>query len=393
MAYTGFTVSDVDELAARYGNEIVHMQTNLMAPFFAQKLRKQYRPGRVGIVNVKGGGITSTKWLADGAALPAKANKQPKQGTYLPKIIFSRLGLPRLAAALVIDEGEGVALVRENLETMGADIARQRGRGVIKSSLGSPASIVDTSNITVSDPSGWREGMNVDRYNSGGTFQETVEVTNVDIPATGAATITFGATDTRLITDVFYLQGAKDDAPTSLSDVFADASLYGVSQNGDDWSGNRKAVGGALGLADMRTTSVLVRRRSSERYNLLLANSLNEKRYVDLNIAQRRFMPGHVLDQYGNMRTEFEGVEMFIDENVPDDEIYMLNTRHIEWHESVKLGHDRDGPPRNMHRGGTGNPVAHVDDTDFVFDIQAWEAGNLRATKRNSGAVLTGITS
>lgn len=391
MAYTGFTVSDVDELAARFGNEIVNMQTNLLAPFYAKKLKKKFIPGRVGIVNVKGGGISSTKWLADGGALPAKANKQPKQGIYLPKVIFSRLGLPRLAAALVQSVGEGVGLVKENIDTMAQDIARQRGLGVIKSNLGSPASIVDTSNITVDDPSGFREGMTVDRYNVSDVYQDSVQITKVDIPATGAATITFAATATRATTDVLYAQGAHDDAPTSLSDINLDASLYGVSQNGDDWSGNRYSSVGALSINKMRLLNVLIKRRSGMKPDCIVANSLNEKRYVDLNIAQRRFMPGQVLDQVGDVVTEFEGIRFCVDENAPDAEMYFVNTSKVEWHESVKLGADKDAPANSMHRGG-GNPTAHVDDTDFVFDTQMWEAGNLRVLQRSCHGALLGIT-
>lgn len=391
MAFSDLTLSDVQDLLARYGNDFVTEQTNLMAPFFSSgSLKKRKNRGKVIIVLVKAGGLASTGFLADGGNLPDKKGKTPARGTLFPKVLFSRLGIGRLAVATLVDVNDAISLFKENTESMAEDIARQRGRAVAKTSLGSPATVPSTTTITVSDPSGWRVGSKVDRYNTSDVYQETVEITDVDIPASGNSTITFAAAATRATTDTFYLQGAHDNAPTSLSDVTADASLYGLSQNANDWAANRNPSIGTLSIDDMRLASVLHRRRRGKAHDCAVMNSVNEKRYSDLNLAQRRFMPGQKLDVRGGLKSEFEGKPIEVDENFPDDEIYLITESDLYWNETVSLHSDRDGSPAQML--GSSAPHAHVDQNEFAIDVHMWEAGNLVCTRRSGISILAGIT-
>lgn len=390
MAFTDLTLSDVQDLLARFGNDFVTEQTNLMAPFFSGPLKKRKNRGKVIIVNIKAGGLASTGFLADGGNLPDKKGKTPARGTIFPKVLFSRLGIGRLAVATLVDVNDAISLFRENADSMAEDIARQRGRAVAKNSLGSPQAVPSTSTITVSDPSGWRVGMSVDRYNTSDVYQETVDVTDVDIPASGNSTITFAATDTRATTDTFYLQGAHDNAPTSLDDVAADASLYGLSQNANDYAANRNTSIGTLSIDDMRLASVLHRRRRGKSFDRLCMNALNEKRYSDLNLAQRRFMPGQKLDARGGLKSEFEGKPIECDENFPDDQIYMITDSDLYWNTTVALHSDKDGAPAEMI--GSSAPHAHVDHNEFAIDVHMWEAGNLVCTRRSGISILDGIT-
>ncbi len=391
MAYSGFVASDVQELAARFGNRKVNNQTNMLAPFVGKKLKRKRIPGKVGIVNIRGGGLSSTKWLADGGALPAKANKQPVQGTYLPKVLFSRLGLPRLAAALVINVADGVALVMENLDAAAEDIARQRGRGFLGPQLASVttnANQTDTS-IVVSSSGGFRIGMSVDVYTSGDVYQETITVSKVDIAKDGTATLTISAIAEAAgitTTHKLYLQGSQANGPTGLRDITAAASLYSQSQNSNDWHGNLQTMA-ELNIDDMRLAMVVHKKRRGKKPKVVLMSSMNEKRYSDLNINNRRYAPGQVMDATGGLKAEFDGIEIFVDDNLDDDEIFYGDLDDVMIHEFVPLGTDGDGEKMPRHT----NANALVDDTDFVFDMQFWEAANLRVMRRNGWTRLSGI--
>ena len=127
------TFNEIAELVARFGNSVVTEQANLAAPFVGKgTIQKQNHTGTVGIVNVKQGGMMSTGFLADGQKLPEGANTQPIQLAYHPKALFSRLSIPRIAALTAISKQDGVNLVKEQMESVGADLGRTLGRAVFK---------------------------------------------------------------------------------------------------------------------------------------------------------------------------------------------------------------------------------------------------------------------
>lgn len=385
MTYSGFTVSDVDELAARFGNKKVNNQTNMLAPFAGKVIRRKMIPGKVGIVNIKGGGIASSGWLADGGALPSKANKQPVQGTYLPKVLMTRVGLPRLAAALVTDVADGVALVMENLDSASEHMAQLRGVGLIGTRLPSAtATAVQTAtSLSVASQGGYRIGMSVDVYTSGDAFQETITVSKVAIALDGTVTLTISAVAEAAgitATHKLYPKGASTAGMTGLRDITAAASLYGQSNNTNDWEGNLDSATTELNIDDMRLLMVKHKRRRGKKPHVLGMNSMNEKRYSDLNINNRRYAPGQVMDATGGLKPEFDGVKIEVDENFADDELFYVDLDDVLIHEFVPLGTDGDGTSGNLKHSNT---HALVDADDFVFDVQMWEARNLRVLRRS----------
>jgi hypothetical protein len=197
------TVSDISALVARFGNEIVHEQSNQAAPL-RQHFKEHKEGGRVGIVNPKEGEVSSVGWLADSGTLPDKRNVTPVQFTYLPKFLYGKLGIPRGAATLATGEGEGINLVKEELESLGASLGRQLERAILGSTIETLTAATEAeldaaisaggqSTMTTSNPEAYRVGMIVERRSSGaGVLEELMRVAKVEYSAGSAtATVTF----------------------------------------------------------------------------------------------------------------------------------------------------------------------------------------------------------
>ena len=114
------TLSQIGGLLARFGNEIVNEQANFATPFVGnghiQKIKHAHEQGVVRIRDSDG--LSSTGQLSDGSALPDGDNVSFLSGTYLPKIFFTRLSIPRGAAHFAAGGRDGVRLVREELEAV-----------------------------------------------------------------------------------------------------------------------------------------------------------------------------------------------------------------------------------------------------------------------------------
>lgn len=171
------TFNEIAELVARFGNSVVTEQANLAAPFVGKGvIQKQSHTGTVGIVNVKTGGMMSTGFLADGQKLPDGANVQPQQLAYHPKALFSRLSIPRIAALTAISKQDGVNLVKEQMESVGADLGRTLGRAVFQSISGGifpagPVAITATSPAQgVDNTVASLAGIDTSAYRIGATF-------------------------------------------------------------------------------------------------------------------------------------------------------------------------------------------------------------------------------
>ena len=118
------TISQIGDLLARFGNGIVNDQVNFACPFVGnghiQKIKHSHEQG---IVRVRtSDGLQSTGQLNDGAFLPEGQNVSFTAGSYLPKVFFTRLSIPRGAAHLADGGRDGVRLVREELEVAGRQL-------------------------------------------------------------------------------------------------------------------------------------------------------------------------------------------------------------------------------------------------------------------------------
>jgi hypothetical protein len=417
------TVSDISALVARFGNEIVHEQSNQAAPL-RQHFKEHKEGGRVGIVNPKEGEVSSVGWLADSGTLPEKRNVTPVQFTYLPKFLYGKLGIPRGAATLATGEGEGINLVKEELESLGASLGRQLERAILGSTietltaateaeLDAAISLGGQSTMTTSNPEAYRVGMIVERRSSGaGALEELMRVAKVEYsPGSATATITFdrssGITQTNAgnltqtgygyastagtasaTGDVLYPLGGYDDACVSLYDV-ANGTCYGTDAAVPGWTGNYKDISGSLTRGDMRDMSTTIKRRAGKGWDKIFMNSLNLQRYEEFMLDARRFVTGK-MDAVGGVKSEFEGKDIVVSENVASSKIHFVSTDDAKIHCFKDFVDDMDGGPAPASASGLAH--AQVDASTFDYFHERWGAFNLRVTKRNAHGLIDGIT-
>jgi hypothetical protein len=397
------TVSQITSLVGRYTNEVVNEQVNEESPFVGKgTLKRVKKPDKIGIVNVKAGELSSVAFLADAATLPSGGDVQPVQGTYSPIGLFGRISLPRIAAKLASSLDDGIDLVKEEMESCGQTLARQLARGVFGSSLGSPtaATSAGATTFTVASPSAWRVGMAFEIANGatpieGSTEATLLRVSKIDMPANGVGdtTITFTGTGTGAGSNVawttgytFWLRGANANRMTSLADVCAASSLYGLSQNSNEWSGTLDSTSTELTIPTLRSLLTTTIRRRGARPDYIVSNRKNEERYSNLLINNRRFMGGK-MDAVGGSSFELEGVPWITDENVDDTDVFFFNQKDVVLHEFQDFQPEIDGAQKK----GMNMGAALISDTALIYDIQVLGIFNLRCVRRNGTARLSAL--
>lgn len=415
------TFNEIASLVARFGNAVVNEEANMASTFIGKNvIKKEKQSGTVGIVNIKAGGIESTKFLADGATLPLGANKSIQQLAYHPKALFSRLSVPRIAALTCVSKQDGVNLVKEQMATCGEDLGRTLGRAVFNTSLGAVAITADgngtfgatgIATIGVADPSGYRIGAAVENLEDSAGPPATPlwgVVTDIDYETGSGPTVTFqlyvdsqlqttannGVNATSpLIPSVPRINGTTAtgvDAMTSVMDaasgVLAAGSL-GTAGNYDniaaaagyEFTGNDGPVAAPITIAAMDLVSAKIQRRRGLGWTEVVMNSLTLNKYLNLLQADRRFRAGDSLDSAKNPATSmYQGKPVIVDENMSDDKILFFNNKDVKLAEWRNFGPDSDG-----------KDAAMVSDTSFVYDTQMFGMYNLRITRRNGLAVYT----
>jgi hypothetical protein len=411
----------------------------MAAPFVGKgTIKKESHTGTVGIVNVKSGGIYSTGFIADGGRLPDGQNKEPHQLAYHPKALFSRLSIPRIAALTAVSKQDGVNLVKEQMETVGADLGRTLGRAVFRAGVvtrpfaggnlvdaaAAPAGrLISFTSITGLDISGYRIGTAIvggtytqtNPATSGGcafvvtainysnnsltlamhTYDAATGVVGAQLTAPAATSVTTIATASL---DVLRPAdgGALANSMTSLLDLasatvapagttLGTAGNYaGISAtNTPDYCGSEvAAAGGNLTIEKMDELSQKVKRRAGKPWTHAVMNSTNMHNYMSLLVTNRRFVGGNQAADasIGSMAT-YEGKPIIVDENMPDANVLLFTQS------DVKLAEWRDFKPDS-----DGTKAAMVSDRDFIYDTQIFGMFNLRATARHGLGKLTGIT-
>lgn len=398
------TISQISSLVGRYTNEVVNEQANLEAPMVGQGvIKKLNKPDKIGIVNVKAGELNSVQFIGDAGTLPTGSDVQPAQGTYNPIGLFGRISIPRIAASVASSLDDGIDIVKEEMESCGRALGRQLGRGIFGSSLGSPAAQVTaaSTSFTVADPSPWRVGMAFEVYNGSSAIEGNAQatllyVTNVSIPADGVgnSTITFVGTNSGgnasqwETTYTFYLRGSGASASrmTSLADVTAASSLYGLANTSNEWSGSLDSSSTALTIPAMRALLTTVVRRRGKKPSHVIVNRRNAQRYSDQLLNNRRFMQGK-MDAVGGSAYEFEGIQVFEDENCGDADLFYFNDQDVKLHVFKDFAPDVDGAASK----GMNRSAVLVSDSSLVYDVQVLGIFNLRAERRSGIGRMSAI--
>lgn len=404
----GITLSEIDELMARYGNKRIEEQVNMQAPFL-KMIDEVKIGGATDIINIKGGEIDSVTFLADQGTLPTGHSKQPTQAVVLPKFLFGRLAIPRGAATLANGKADGVNIVFQQLDTLGAQLSRHLCRNLIKKKLvtltAAQATELDaialgaSGTFTVVDVFGMRVGTILERYTSGGTYKEQMRVTKIVMDvANNSHTVTVtrnvdldgsGETnDDATAGDILYLLGAQAQGMTTL-DECADEStdVYGHDADTNDWIGNLTSSVGTLTSGDMRDLWTQASIRGGSQPDFVLGNSRTRQLYSDELTPQRRFANGR-MDVSGGVDVEFEGKPFKVDENCPFDSIYFVKKSDFKLGCWKSFMDDADGGLKAPSNSGH----ALVSQSSFEYDHQRWGAYNAHCPKRANLGALTGIT-
>jgi hypothetical protein len=388
------TASQIAALVGRYTNSVVNEQINSETPVVGKGvLKKVKKKDKIGIVNVKAGELSSGGFIADGGTLPVGSEVAPVQGNYLPVGLFARISIPRIAASLASSVDDGIDIVKEEMDSCGKTMGRLLGRGIFGQSLGAPAATVAiaSSSFEVVSPAGWRVGMAFEVYNGGTAVEGHTEatllrVTNVAIPADGQgnSTVSFSAaggggnTVQWLTSYSFHLRGSKTNAMVSLQDITAAASLYSISNTTQDWQANLDSTTATLSIPAMRSLMTTVVRRRGKKPSHVLCNRRNEERYSNQLINNRRFMSGK-MDAVGGASFEFEGVPVFTDENIDDNDLYFFQQDDVKLHVFKDAAPEFDGgESKGMNRG-----AVLVSDSQLIYDVQVLGIYNVRCERRN----------
>ena len=426
--------NEIDFLVARFGNKIVNEQVNLEAPTVGKGiLKKENQSGTIGIVNVKQGGISSTRFIGDSGVLPDGASVDIQQLTYSPKALFTRLAIPRISALTVVSKQDGVNLVKEQMESVGQDLGRTLGRAIFSSADGEVLEAVTSSlasgsqTIRMDDVSGIRVGQQLTGFTptGGGIPPGTnlaLRVTAVDhnsnplsagvANVTGllvnddGATIAVGGIDFAqgaVITDAGEsvtlgdtptIQGSAADGMCALLDAASstvDAGALGTTGNYADasgsttlsgWTGNETNAGGVtLTLDMMDSLSKKIHRKRGQPWTHLIVNANQAFSYLGLLTDTRRYMVQQKAGADASpTNVTYEGKAVVVDENMTDTEIYFHNQKDVRLAEWRKFGPDYDG-----------KKAAMVSDTRFEYDTQIFGMYNLRLPRRDGLGKITNL--
>jgi len=401
----GITPNDIYKLVARFSNSIVTEQANEMSPLIDKGILKQKKiTDKVGIVNITAGEMASVGMVSSGGSLPQGTNVLPVQATYLPVNIFGRIAIPRDSANLASSTEDGVDIVSQQMRICGQALGRQRGRALVASSLGAIAANIAAgqTSFTVNDPSPYRVGMAFEVFNGSTAIEGTTEadllvVSNIAYTLDGSpATITFvgkgsGGSNINAWTTGYtlYLRGAKSSGTfTSLADVCAASSLYGVANTSNEWSGNLDSTTPVLSLPAMQNLYSMIRRRRGAKPTHVLVNTTREASYTNLLINNKRFAPGQQMDAVGGMDLEYHGLPVIVDDNVNDTDLFMFNQEDMMLHVFRDFAPDFDGEAaKGMNRG-----AVIVSDSLFVYDVQVWGSFNLRVERRNGTGQMNNLS-
>ena len=413
------TFNEIAELVARFGNAVVNEEANMAATTIGKSvIKKEKQSGTVGIVNVKSGGLGSTRFIADGGNLPEGTNNDITQLAYHPKAIFSRLSVPRISALTCVSKQDGVNLVKEQMQSAGEDLGRTLGRALFGTTLGAittpgPApgtfGVAGIATVRVADLSGYRVGCAIEGItDTGPTTNLFGVVTNIDwltadvtmqlfvdaahtTPATDTGVpATTNATSPVLPAPAPRIQGSTAtgvDAMCSLTDAASSTLAAGslgtagnysdVATAGGDFTGNDNAAPVAISVVAMDTLSARIQRRRGLGWTHLIMNSLSLQEYLNLLVSERRFTIRDATSSPDPATSMYQGKPVIVDENINDKTILYFNDKDVKLAEWRSFGPDSDG-----------KDAAMVSDSKFVYDTQMFGMYNLRITRRNGLGVL-----
>ena len=452
----GITATEIGSLLARFGNQIVNEQVNFACPFVGnghiQKIKHSHEQG---VVRVRqSDGLSSTVQITDGSDLPDGDSVGFTHGTYLPKIFFTRLWIPRGSAHLAAGGRDGVRLVREELDVAGRQLGKLLGKAVFKAPItlgvraalagttwtvntaagaapnilvGTPAAPVDTE-IWVTSIAGLYEGQYLDIRDNAGALQQ-VQVKSIEYkvntPQTagdtlaGAAGIAYGVygiTVTNRGAAITY-NGVGIDAPATVVRIANDGEIQ-VQESGTDVSGSLDPM---VSLADAAGNGALYGMPTPPSAYTGNENTLSgplttsAMRDMSTIIKRRAGYGWHMLVMNSeNLQRYFQtgivgAADAFMNFLPGQTKQDADGGKVMPTFQGMPIVVDENVSDHNIfyfnkddiklaefkefspdNDGGNGGH-GMVDRTKLVYDTQIWGMYNLRVQRRNSMGMLAGI--
>lgn len=394
MSNISLTQSVIAALVKRYTNKVLQPQANTRVPFRSEGFLKTHKgKHEQGKVIIDTDEMESMGMVNDNGTLPDGGETSPKAGNYNPAFFLNVINIPRGAAKVIASKADGINLVMRQMKASGKGLGRQLGRAIFATNLGSPTTTVtanSSSTFDIADPSGIRVGMAIEVY-SGSTFIERIRVTKVAIPVdpNDDATVSFtgggtGSTAANSWTTSYtlHIRGSFDSEWVPLTDVHADEDLYSISKDTAEWQGNLQTSVGELTINGMKAFSTLIKTRSGEGWDCLVANSVNCQRYTEMLDSNVRFTQGSAKRDAQGMHYEFQGKPICEDNNCRRGDLFFHNQDDVLLHQYW------DFEPEVADGG-----QVLVSRTRYAYEVQVDGAFNIRCERRNSSGRMSGITS
>jgi len=380
------------ELIQQYGKKWLYEQANMDSPMLSSKALTEVNISQsVGVVQVKAGGFGTTGLIADGSAYATPDDVEPYRGTYQPAILNSNGKVP-LGMARVAQGGDGIAILKEELNSMGRDHYRTLERLIIANTLSPPVGTVSigATSFPVVDASGYVVGATIDFYASG-VYQESHRVTDVAIPGSGNATITIGTAAVAALTGTTaHIRGSQVSGQQMINFdgvINPAATLYGLATA--VFPGGESTTLATLTFAGIRALLARIAKRAGRRPQVFIVNELNQNRIYDLQTQNVRFVEGQSakIDPY-DMKLLFNGMKSVTTEQASDRVINFINTEDVKLHVFDKFGGELDG----FKKSAPNESGVRKSEIGHYLLLQFSGMYNLRVSRRNGCAQLTGIT-
>lgn len=435
---------DIVQFAAREGNEFIRNQLNMKAPLFAA-LDKVPMKGKLAIINVAAGGLTSTSMVSDFGALPSEDAASPVQGTVQAVGYVSVLGLGRIALATLAGVEDSVDLLDTQLQTVAGDMSRQIGTALFGSQIatgGTGGAAFAANTATVAFATGPAANSGASQFRVGQAYiwvdvsvantsyllrcsavtytgDASVEVTFVnDVAGINTAVHIVNAL-TVAVGDTFHLRGAvavhgstasasliaAATPAVSLTDIIGTGTLHGInpSSTAVDWTGN-DVTGGVPTAELMQRAAMRIYRRAGDMPTHLVLSPSAFVVYCQAQLtpvvtsvfttavapggtgAVRKNLEGK-LDKYGRNAdpsgsgVEFMGRPVIVDPNCPELNAFLINKDWVKVGEWQKMQAEDEG----------GSPLL-LSRTTFSKSVQYSAIYNLVCRKRNAHARINSLT-
>ena len=343
---------------------------------------KEYKlRGRQNNIIVDNGANDTGGHIADGAPTNFSSDA-PVEAQYYTKVYYLGVEIGRQAADETKDIDRGVDLFqnawKRAMKTAGKQLATCFYGDPLFTFTATLAA--GSTSFNVKDSNRFEPGAKYDVYRSG-TKIETINVT--DVVHVGGLTddkaITIEATSNEfLANDTVELQG-KANQPNSMVDVCGTSSLFGVAATTKNWKGTTDDFGGTFSKGKLEDLEDQRYEASEVDADVIFCSKKIQRLLHREESDKIRFTPGSNLDGVKSMTLKVDDMEVFRDQQVGNNQIFIHCKEEVKIHISLPLGPDGA-------RGKKGKPRLITSEVKHVYKVPMSMTWNIRPTMRSCEA-------